>query len=309
MNILVLNLLQKIRNTINNYLFEDKHLGTPLFTLRIGLGIIVLLQLIHLMPDAFTLIGKNGMIHQDIANIQLPQNMISSDKLVDFLSYRFHFSEFESLYLLGWIYCISALFLIVGLFTRFSATVCWLLHLAFVNSGHFFTYGVDYFITMLLFYCIIFPVGYEFSVDNYLFRYRHTNYTPYIRVLQIHLCIVYFVSGLAKTIGINWWNGVSILKALCRPGISSFHIQTFSKFSGIFVLIGVATIILELLYVVFVNYGRTRKLWLFLTCVMHIVIAFCLQLPFFAAVMILMNVCAFYFPTRILNSNSQNDNF
>lgn len=302
MNSQLKNMWQKTKNSIDGYFFNNKFSASSLFILRIGLGIIILLQLFHLRNDLFILVGKNGLIRQDIAGVQIAPGLLSSDKLVNFLMLHLNMGELSVLNLLGIIYMVSAVMLTMGLFTRFSAFVCWLLHLAFVVSGHFFTYGVDYFITMLLFYCILFPVGREFSIDNLLFKYKQINYAPYIRALQIHLCIVYLVSGVVKAFSINWWNGVSVLKAVDRPN-TPLWIKHFSHGNVylLFAAIGILTVLVEALYPIFINYTKTRKLWMLLTCMMHISIAFVLQLPYFAAVMVLMNAVAFHYPYYVGN--------
>ncbi|MBA3829026.1 MAG: hypothetical protein H0X33_08825 [Taibaiella sp.] len=271
-------------------------MASPLFVLRIGLGMIMCLQFIHLFPDLMGLLSKNGIVKQDIANVQLAVNLISSDKIVNLLMVHFKMDEIASLHLLGSIYIGCLLFFVAGLFTRTSAILCWLLHLAFVNSGFLFTYGVDYFITMLLFYCIIFPVGREFSLDKLLFKYKPVNHTPYIRALQIHLCIVYLVSGVSKAAGINWWNGVSVYKAVNRPNVAAFFLHVPHM---VYVVSGIATVVIEVLYVFFINYNKTKKLWLYLTCSMHLGIALFLQLPYFAAIMMLLNMVAFYYPAQL----------
>ena len=37
------------------------------------------------------------------------------------------------------------------------------------------------------------------------------------RVLQVHLCFVYFFGGLAKLLGSGWWNGSNLWRSLIRP--------------------------------------------------------------------------------------------
>jgi hypothetical protein len=37
------------------------------------------------------------------------------------------------------------------------------------------------------------------------------------RVLQVHLCLIYFISGLAKFLGNGWWDGSNLWRSLARP--------------------------------------------------------------------------------------------
>jgi hypothetical protein len=37
------------------------------------------------------------------------------------------------------------------------------------------------------------------------------------RVFQIHLCLIYFFSGLTKCVGAGWWNGSNLWRSLTIP--------------------------------------------------------------------------------------------
>jgi hypothetical protein len=36
-------------------------------------------------------------------------------------------------------------------------------------------------------------------------------------VLQVHLCLIYFLSGLGKFLGNTWWDGSNLWRSLIRP--------------------------------------------------------------------------------------------
>lgn len=283
---------------LRSYFFDKQYDASALVVFRIGTGIILLLQLLQLLPDLRSFIGETGLIRPDISSIEIPRYILTSSKLTEWISIHCHSSLTTALNLLAVAYSVSIVCIIVGLFTRISTLVCLLLHVAFVYSGHFFSYGVDYFLNIFLFYLLLFPVNAEFSADKYLFRLKPVNNTPYIRLLQLHLCIVYLISGVAKAFGINWWNGVSIWKAINRPDIVSYDTQFLAGYSSIFTVIGILTILIEALYIILINIKQTRRLWLAMTCLFHLSIAIVLHLPIFAAVMILFNIVAFYLPQK-----------
>lgn len=119
--------------------------------------------------------------------------------------------------------------------------------------------------------------------------------------MQIHLCWAYGMSGIEKLSGYNWRNGESVWKALHLPSFENPFIEQIDylgKFSWIFVISGWAIIIIELLYPLFVNIYRTRKLWLYLTILMHVFIALFLNLYFFSAIMIVWNITNYYFDDK-----------
>lgn len=294
------NTLYSLRSRLCNYFFADRYDANPMTALRIGTGMILLLQFLVLKPDLMAFIQNNGIVRQDLSTIRQLPFQLNSYKIVNYMTAHFHLSEFKSLQILGTAYIACTVCVILGLFTRISSVILTLLHIAFVASGHFFSYGVDYFLSILLFYIVIFPVNRELSLDKYLFRLRKpVIYTPYVRVLQMHIGLVYFISGIAKALGENWWNGISILKAVVRPDESMFsNVKNMGQLEWLYITAGIATLVVEIGYIFFVNMARTRRLWLWLTCGMHLSIAFVLNLPFFAATMILFNVVAYYYPQK-----------
>lgn len=152
---------------------------------------------------------------------------------------------------------------------------------------------------MSLFYIFIFPSSSYYSIQNFLFPKISKNWqsiTLCKRLIQIHLCIAYFFSGLDKILGFNWWNGEAVWKAMHLPNFNRFIVLSDYIISPIFyIFIGWGTIITELLYPIFINLNTTRKLWLILTIGMHLGIIISFNLFFFSAIMITWNLTAYYF--------------
>ena len=92
----------------------------------------------------------------------------------------------------------------LGTACRFSAILAWFLHLCAAKSGGFLSYGMDNFMTIGLFYLMLSPLPDRYAVDWRLRKLRPKN--PQFlgfwrRVLQLHLCVIYFFSGLTKCLG------------------------------------------------------------------------------------------------------------
>ncbi|MCC5921349.1 MAG: hypothetical protein JJU23_11765 [Cyclobacteriaceae bacterium] len=120
---------------------------------------------------------------------------------------------------------------------------------------------------------------------------------PYRRILQIHLCFVYFFSGFDKMLGVNWRNGESIWKVLHLPYFKSdlgISLDFLQAYPAVFVVMGWGVIIIELLYPIFIFRKTTRQLWLLLTLSLHFGIMLSLNLYFFGGLMILLNIAAFW---------------
>ena len=135
---------------------------------------------------------------------------------------------------------------------------------------------------MSLFYCIIFPVGKYYSLSNKLFMEKQKfNVFNYQRVIQIHLCIIYFSSGVSKFLDYNWWNGNSMWKSVASIYNNYSQIPTV-----ILTITGIGVILLETLYPFLVVSRRSRLITISLCILMHISIGVMLKLYSFAAIMI-----------------------
>src|SRR5262249_26718659 len=113
----------------------------------------------------------------------------------------------------------SLVLLLLGLQTRPAAVVAWLTQMALKTTGDYAIYGVDEFAHIALFYCVWMPVGYAWSLDRQNGKVKGEP-TPLarlaLRILQLHLCIVYFSSGIEKATGEQWWNGEAIWRSVMR---------------------------------------------------------------------------------------------
>lgn len=186
------------------------------------------------------------------------------------------------------LYIIALLFLLFGMLTRYAAGIALILQLVIFRSFSPFNYGYDFFLTMSLFYCLVFPVGKFFSMDAKIFKHSQEVNFNYRRVLQLHLAIAYFFSGIAKGLDIGWWNGNSVWKAIASVD------NTFYSFSPLLLaIVGVGTVLLEFSYPFLVYKKSTRKYTIAAIILMHTSIAVMMGLYAFSAIMIVWNVAAF----------------
>jgi len=268
---------------------------------RVTVALIALLHFLSIQADFDLLFSYSGLVQPDIINAKhvapIPTIFDIHKTLLKVwpaLNYDIVLGFFR------YTYIVSLVLLSIGLFTRFNALLALLSQLILINSIHFYQYGADSFTTILLFYCFLFPTGKVWSVDNKIFKRKQQTAANTsmicLRLLQVHMCIVYFIGGFEKVLGINWHNGEAMWKALTNHNVRGlFHVE-FLKDTPLFLIIGWATIVVEGLYPLFINIRKTRLLWLGLTIGMHIGIAVFLGLTFFAAIMIVFNLAAYYVP-------------
>lgn len=185
--------------------------------------------------------------------------------------------------------------LVLGLFCRSAAIVAWFLYLSTVNSGELFSYGVDNFTTIGLFYLMIAPLPSRWSLDA-LREKREVDPTRlgfHRRILQLHLCLIYFFGGISKSLGADWWNGTSVWRALTRPPFDVIPPDLLIRFEYLLPAIGILVCLLETGYPVFIWMRRTRVPWLLCVLVMHAAIGLTMGLYLFALIMIILNLSAF----------------
>ncbi len=271
-----------------------------LAVLRLGLGLQVTLYSLSLRNDWNYLLAGTG------------QGLISSDLAEALLSVESHFIPRlgwlvalgahvglgeETILSVGWICLFGAgCSLLLGLFCRVSAILAWFLHLCAVKSGGFVSYGVDNFMTIALFYLMLSPLPDRYSLDWRLRKSRSKDPQPlgfWHRVLQLHLCLIYFFSGLTKCLGSGWWNGSSVWRALIRPPFSVIDPEILVRWRYVFPIAGVCICLLETAYPLFIWSRSTRKTWLICICAMHAGIGLTMGMYLFALIMIILNVAAF----------------
>jgi hypothetical protein len=189
----------------------------------------------------------------------------------------------------------------IGLFCRSAAIGTWFLHLCAVNSQELLSYGMDNFTTIGLFYLILSPLPDELSLDWELRqrRPRHPELVGFFRrVLQIHLCAVYFFSGGTKALSPEWWNGTSVWRALTSPPFDVLSRQLVISCKSFFPFVGLGIWLLELSYPIFIWPKRTRLVWLICVIGMHLTIGLTMGLYLFSLIMIILNIAAFGPPFR-----------
>ena len=126
---------------------------------------------------------------------------------------------------------------------------------AAAESGGLFAYGADNFMTTGLFYLMLSPLPDRYSLDHRLLKLELKD--PQLlgfwrRVLQVHMCFVYFVGGLAKCLGSGWWNGSNLWRSLTRPPFNLISPDILVRFKYALPILGISICLIELGYPFFI---------------------------------------------------------
>lgn len=258
---------------------------------RISIGFLLLIHFLSYWSDFELLYGKDSIVPTELLNAYETIPIVTVNDLVSILN--LFFSNNTSILLLKYVFIFLCILIIIGWKSRLFAILLLFLQISIVKTGILYTYGVDYFESISLLYIVIFPSE---SILPRNKAQERKDYTIYKRMIQYHLSISYFFSGFDKIIGFNWWNGEAIWKASNLPNFTKYiELKNITELPVFYITLGWFTILIELFYPLFINLNHTRKIWLILTIGMHLGIILLFNLYFFAAIMIIWNLTAYYF--------------
>jgi len=258
----------------------------PLAGLRVGLSLLLLVHLVWLSDDFLSLHGSRGIIPWELTDL-LRDPWVPGLPTLTKAFRPLGIGEHTAMTILLAGYAASLLSLALGLHTRLSAAVAWGLHLCVVTSGSASYYGVDQLANTFLFYLVVFPPARAGTIP-----------VGCLRVMQVHLCVIYLAAGLDKAMGSQWWNGEAIWQTVSQPIFRTFDLGWLASHPWIPMLAGWSTLVVEIGYAFLIWPGRTRKTWAIATIGLHVGTCLFMGLVFFASVMILLTSCLFLIPEQ-----------
>lgn len=268
--------------------------------LRLGLALQTIFFTLALRKDWTYLLAANGrgLISRDMTEAVLDAESPLIPRLGWLVEAGNHLGLSEGTLLsIVWLCLVAAgCLLLAGIFCRPVAITAWFLHLCVVKSAGYLSYGVDNLTTIGLFYLMISPLPDRKSLDWKLRKRRAQDgriVGIFRRLLQMHMSLIYFFSGLAKLAGIGWWNGINLWRALTLPPFNFVDPQLLLRWKFILPGTGLLICLLEICYPFFIWRHRTRTFWLICICTMHIMIGLTMGMYLFAFIMIVLNLAAF----------------
>lgn len=189
--------------------------------------------------------------------------------------------------------------LFLGLFSRVAAVLAYLLAVSYVHRvtpGAF--YGLDKANCMMAMYLMLGPCGARYSLDR-LWRLRRgdasepapsTAANVAIRLLQLHLCVVYLFSALAKIEGNTWRVGTAMWWAAANYEYQSLPLTWLADWPILIAFFTHLTVFWELSYA-FLVWNRFTRPWMIWTAVaVHGGIALFMGMITFGLAMIFANL-------------------
>ena len=283
-----------MKQAIHNFLFKPAR-SEPIAVMRILISLILLGQAYAISGDLLTLYSRDGLLQGALGDYLSGMSLPSISWLQTYAS-QYGIAYGTTVYGMFLVYAASLTALLLGWHTRVSAFVCWASHFLLIVSGFVFVYGVDHFGNIFLFFLIWMPGGNSLSLDALS---KRTSSQPTagtrlaLRVLQFELCIIYFSSGIHKSLGEQWWTGEAIWRSVNLPLYGVIDMQWLAYVPWVATLGAWGTLVIEIGYPFFILPKKTRKFWVLLTVSLHIGISLTIGLHSFSLFMAALTVSIF----------------
>jgi len=210
-----------------------------------------------------------------------------------------------------WLVHIAALIvfamLTVGLYTRVTSTLAFVITLSYCHRLIGTQFGLDQVNAMLAMYLTVGPSGAVWSIDHWRAQRRAGAELPpvasswttvAIRLIQLHMCIIYLFGGIGKMRGEMWWDGSAVWYAISNFEYQSMDLTWMVTWPWLIALLTHVTVFWETFYCFFVWPKLTRPICLGLAVAVHGGIALFLGMKTFGLAMIIGNA-AFLYPHTV----------
>ena len=274
-----------------------------LSAIRVCAGLMLLYTHLIWSLDLRAFFGPRGWVSVDVVNLMQQDGYA--------WSYFWWIGRMDSAALLWTIHIVALVvffLLTVGYFSRTMSVLAYLMAVSYASRATGATFGLDKINCMLAMYLMIGPCGAEYSVDRRLANRRFAaNSVPprpsvganvAVRMIQIHMCIVYLFSALGKLQGETWWDGTAVWMSVANLEYQSLDLTWLASWPKLVALLTHATVAFELFYCVLIWRPRWRPILLSVAISVHGGIAIALGMKTFGLVMLIGNM-AFLSPRLV----------
>ncbi len=199
------------------------------------------------------------------------------------------------------------LILTVGLFSRTMSVLAYLITVSYANRVQLAWFGLDDINAILAMYLMVGPCGAAYSLDRLWAKRKARAPLPVIprvsanaaiRLIQVHMCLIYFFSAVGKLMGGAWWAGVAVWYAIGNVEYQSLDLTWLAGYPLLVNLFTHLTVYWELSYCVLIWPRLTRPLVIAMAVAVHLGIALFMGMQTFGLVMLIGNA-AFLSPSFV----------
>jgi hypothetical protein len=242
-----------------------------------------------------------------------PNSWVSHDTILGMYrgSYAWSYLWYVESPALLWLLHVLALVvfaaLMVGFYTRAAAVLAAVITLSYCHRLAGALFGLDQVNGMLAIYLLVGPCGAAYSLDQWLANrklQRPADPRPSIsanvavRLIQLHMCVIYLFGGIGKMRGELWWDGSACWFAIANYEYQSLDLTWLVRFPFLIALATHVTVFWETFYPFLVWSRVTRPIALATAVLVHGGIALFLGMPTFGLAMLIGNL-AFVAPETV----------
>lgn len=268
----------------------------PLAAIRIASGLVLLYTYAAVVPDVMHYLGDRAWIDSTAIHQLRSAGEASGTAVPPWhgVSIWFYLTSPVSIGISYALFLTAIVCFVVGFFTRTTNVIVWIGHLSFVHRAFLSWSGMDTVLAMLTFYLMFAPSGAAFSIDRRRSRIsQDTSWTVNVvlRLIQIHMCIIYLCAGLSKLQGNRWWDGTAVWMTISLHEYAPFD-MTWLGFLGddLCHLISNAGVLLtlgfEIGFAFLIWNPTTRPMLLTLAVLLHVGIGFFMGMAAFGMAML-----------------------
>lgn len=218
--------------------------------------------------DLQTFFGSNGVQPLDVIRD------FHGGRSVSFLFYV----PDEWLPTVHWSCVVVAAMFCLGIGTRVTSVLAWMITISYSQRVPVANFGLDQILGLLCMYLAIGPSGDSLSIDAW-FRHRHVPLLPRppkasarmtLRLIQIHVCVIYFWAGFAKLKGDSWWTGEALWQVIANQEYQTLDLTWMASVPWLPYLIAHVTVAWEVFFCVLIWVPALRPLMLLMGTLMHV---------------------------------------
>jgi hypothetical protein len=212
--------LRSIARAWNQFFFEPRS-PLPIALFRILYSLIVLLDITLLRPDWQTWFGPKGLV-----TLNTMQQMETGPR-IDVFAYLPQTGFWPNA--VFWALLVSALFLLVGLYTRAASIATFILVASLHQRNLYIAHAGDTMLRVSGFFLMFAPAAAALSVDRLRRIWRGAETSERVwrapwaqRMIQIEMCLLYFMTFWSKSLGPSWIDGTAVYYVQ--------HLEQFQRF-------------------------------------------------------------------------------
>lgn len=193
----------------------------------------------------------------------------------------------------------------VGLWTSLTSVLALIVAISYAQRVPAALFGLDQINVMLTLYLTIGRAGQALSIDRWIAWQRGDDSSgpmPSVaanlgqRLIQVHMCVIYFFAGISKLQGPAWWSGEAMWLAFANLEYQSTDMTWLAWHPWLLNVITYTTVLWEMFFCVLIWKPLARPLILAAAVLLHLGIGLCLGMWTFGLIMLVG--CASFLPNE-----------